>query len=132
MVCSNWMYSVRQPEEIRVKVDYLSGDFTPNYGADRAAIEGRFLSSRNMPWDLMAWGFTRNVYLDLDKTSQLMKSAVHLSQEIAEPIALGGATMIYLSPMRDGRLSESEHRIVSKVANEFIHPRREICFKSGR
>ena len=130
MICSNWMYSVRQPEEMRVKVDYLSGDFTPNYGADRAALEGRFLSSRNMPWDLMAWGFTRNVYLDLHKTSQLMKSAVHLSQEIAEPIALGGATMIYLSPMRDGRLSESEHKIVSKVANEFIHPRREICFKT--
>ena len=131
MVCSNWMYSVRQPEAVKVNVDYLSGDFTPNYGADRAALEGRFLDSRNKPWDLMAWGFTRStVYVDWEKSSQLMKSAVHLSQEIAEPIALGGGTMIYLAPMRDGRLSEAEHRIVSKVANEFAHPRRKYCFKT--
>ncbi len=131
MVCSNWLYSVRQPEERRVMdVNYLSGDFTPVYGADRAALEGRFLDSRRMPWDLMSWGFTRNVYMDMEKSSWVMKSAVHLNQEIAEPIALGGGTMIYLSPMRDGRVSESEHRIISKIQKDFVQPRRKYCFKT--
>ena len=131
MVCSNWMYSVRQPEDVRANVDYLSGDFSPNYGADRAALEGRFLDARKMPWDLMAWGFTRSThYVDWERTSLLMKTFVHLSQELAEAVALGGGTMVYLAPMRDGRVSEAEHRVVKRVANEFVHPRRQYCFKT--
>ena len=40
-VCSNWMYTMRQPDPIRAPVDYLSGDFDWMRGADRAAVEGR-------------------------------------------------------------------------------------------
>ena len=45
-VCSNWMYTVRQPDPIAAPVDYLSGDYTFDWGAYRAAIEGRMLDGR--------------------------------------------------------------------------------------
>ena len=128
LVCSNWMYSLRQPEKIAIGVDYLSGDFTPRFGADRAALEGRFFDGRGKSWDLLVWGFVCNPAIPLRNTSQLMKSVLHLSQECAESIALGGATVIYLVPQRDGRLSESEHRIAAEVAEKFILPRRKYCF----
>lgn len=60
LVCSNWLYTMRQPDDISLPVDYLSGDFSPNWGGNRAALEGRLLDSRRMPWDLMAWGYTKN------------------------------------------------------------------------
>ena len=79
----------------------------------------------------MAWGFTRSThYVEWERTSLLMKTFVHLSQELAEAIALGGGTMVYLAPMRDGRVSEGDHRVLNKVANEFVHPRRKYCFKT--
>ena len=36
MVTSNWMYSVRQPEPMTAPIDYISGDFDPSFGAQRA------------------------------------------------------------------------------------------------
>ncbi len=58
-VVSNWMYTARQPEAIDAPIDYISGDYDWNFGANRAAIEGRVIDSRDRSWDLMAWGFTK-------------------------------------------------------------------------
>ena len=128
MVCSNWLYTMRQPDEITLPVDYLSGDFSPNWGGNRAAMEGRILDSRNMPWDLMAWGYTRN-FVFTDSSPFCLKTATHLCQEVAEAIALGGGVMVYLMPQRTGWHIKADNDVVKEVA-EFCRERQEYCFKT--
>lgn len=127
LICSNWMYTIRQPEPMSVPVDYLSGDYTPNWGAARAALEGRMLDNRGMTWDLMVWGFTRNY--QIPDSPWAMKPVVHLQQEVAEVVALGGAVMVYTKPHRSGWLTGWEHDIIAEVA-DFCRDRKEWSFKS--
>jgi len=127
LICSNWMYTVRQPEPVTAPVDYLSGDYTPNFGAYRAAIEARLLDSREKTWDLMVWGFTRNYAAA--QSPWAMKPALHLCQEVAEVIALGGAVMVYLKPRRTGWLNGWEHEIAAELG-DFCRARKSVCFKS--
>lgn len=128
LVCSNWMYTIRQPEPVAVPVDYLSGDYTPNWGAARAALEGRMLDCRGITWDLMVWGFTRNYQIPTSPWA--MKTAVHLKQEVAEVVALGGAVMVYTKPHRSGWLTGWEHEIIAETA-EFCRERKAACFRSA-
>jgi hypothetical protein len=127
LICSNWMYTIRQPEPVSVPVDYLSGDYTPNWGAARAALEARMLDCRGMTWDLMVWGFTRNYQIPTSPWA--MKTAVHLKQEVAEVVALGGAVMVYAKPHRSGWLTGWEHEIIAETA-EFCRERKAACFRS--
>lgn len=127
LICSNWMYTVRQPEPVTAPVDYLSGDYTPNFGAYRAALEGRLLASREKTWDLMVWGFTRNYAANPSPWS--MKPALHLCQEVAEVLALGGAVMVYVKPQRTGWLNGWEHEIVAELG-DFCRARKDVCFNS--
>lgn len=128
LVCSNWMYTVRQPDPIRASIDYISGDYDYVWGANRAAIEARAIDSRNITWDLMAWGFTKTGDMGADPPWN-MKSVVHLNQEVVEVIALGGAIMIYNTPQRTGWLTGWQQEIIAEVAN-FCRERKETCFKS--
>ena len=111
MVTSNWMYSVRQPEEPVAPINYLSGDFDPSFGAERAMAEARFIASRNMPWNLMAWSF-----LQTHNNGWTMKTPVHLCQEVATVLAQGGALFIYNQPQRTGRLTQWHQDILAEVA----------------
>ena len=111
MVCSNWMYSVRQPEPVAAPVDYISGDFDPSFGADRACAEARFISSRGKPWDLMAWSFLRTGELPW-----VTKTVPHLCQELSVVMAQGGATFIYDQPQRSGRLTGWHQDVLGQVA----------------
>src|SRR5919202_783407 len=77
LVCSNWLYSARQPDPGRAPVDYLSGDFDWAWGSNRAAIEGRVLDGRGLSWDLMAWGFTKTGAMSEDPP-WTMKPVTHL------------------------------------------------------
>lgn len=124
MVTSNWMYSVRMPEPVAAPIDYLSGDFDPSFGAERAMAEGRFISSRGKPWDLMAWAF-----LQTGNQGWTMKTADHLCQEVSTVLAQGGAVFIYNTPHRSGRLTEWHQDIFADVA-KFCRQRREYCHKS--
>jgi hypothetical protein len=138
MICSNWMYTVRQPDPITAPVDYLSGDFDHHWGADRAAVEGRVLDgrrlgsrrlgSRSLPWDLMAWGFTKTGNMQTDPP-WVMKPAVHLCQEVSEVVALGGAVMIYDTPQRSGWLTGWHQDTMAEVAT-FCRERKDVCFGS--
>ncbi len=119
LVCSNWMYSVRQPDAITVPVDYLSGDFTPSFGCERACAEARFLDSRGLPWDLMAWSFLRT-----GNQGWTMKTPVHLCQEVSEVLANGGAVFIYNQPQRNGYLVGWHQDIFAEVAR-FCRARQE-------
>ena len=128
MVCSNWMYTVRQPDPIRAPVDYLSGDYDWAWGASRAAVEGRVLDGRGLPWDLMAWGFTKTGPMNAEPP-WVMKTATHLCQELAEVVALGGAVMVYDNPQRSGWLTGWHQELLAQVA-DFCRARREVCFRS--
>ncbi len=123
-MCSNWMYSVRQPEPVVAPVDYLSGDFDPSFGAERACAESRFLASRGMPWNLMAWSFLRT-----GDQQWTMKTVPHLCQEIAVSIAQGGAVFIYNQPQRSGRLTGWHQDILAGVA-DFCRKREEFSFQT--
>lgn len=112
-VCSNWMYTLRQPEPVAAPIDYISGDYMPNFGAYRAALEARFMAHRGRSWDLMCWGFTKGAQ---HKTS-VWKTAVHLCQEVTEVLAQGGAVMIYGKPQREGHLISWHHDILAEVAD---------------
>ncbi|MEI6502163.1 MAG: alpha-amylase family protein, partial [Armatimonadota bacterium] len=126
LICSNWMYTVRQPEPMTAPIDYISGDFTPSWGADRAAAEGRVMAGRGISWDLMAWGFTRT---DAPEMPWATKTATHLCQEIAEIVALGGAAMIYDQPQRSGWLTSWHQDVFGEVA-AWCRERQELCFQT--
>jgi hypothetical protein len=128
MICSNWMYTVRQPDPVTAPVDYLSGDFDWTWGADRAAVEGRVLDGRALSWDLMAWGFTKTGNMQTDPP-WVMKPAVHLCQEVSEVVALGGAVMIYNTPQRSGWLTGWHQDTMAEVAT-FCRERNDACFGS--
>lgn len=124
MVCSNWLYTMRQPEPIIAQVDYLSGDFTPSFGAQEACFEARFLASRGKPWDLMAWSFIHS-----SSIGKVMKTVPHLCQELSEVLAQGGSVFIYDNPKRSGRLVDWHTDLLAK-AGEFCRERKEWCFKT--
>jgi len=131
-VCSNWMYTIRQPEAVAAPVDYLSGDYDFAWGANRAALEGRLLDARGMSWDLMAWGFiTAGNPWDPKRLGPpwQMKPAPHLCQELAEVVALGGAMMVYDNPQRTGWLTGWHQDTLAEVA-DFCRQRKELCFGS--
>ena len=128
LVCSNWMYTVRQPEPVRAPVNYLSGDFDHAWGSNRAAVEGRLLDGRGMSWDLMAWGFTKTGGMG-QNPPWCAKTVRHLCQEVAEVVALGGAVMVYETPQRTGWLTGWRNENLAQVA-DFCRARKEVCFKS--
>ena len=124
MVTSNWMYSVRQPEPMTAPIDYISGDFDPSFGAQRACAEARFMSSRGKPWDLMAWSF-----LNTGGQGWTMKTVPHLCQEVSVVLAQGGSVFIYDQPQRSGRLTEWHQDLFADVAR-FCRKRKAWCFKT--
>ena len=128
LVCSNWLYTARQPDPIQAPVDYLSGDFDHAFGADRAAIEGRVMDARGLPWNLMAWGFTKTRAMG-ETPPWTMKTATHLCQEVSEVIALGGAVMVYNAPQRTGWLTGWHQDLLAEVSR-FCHARKEACFRT--
>lgn len=127
-VCSNWMYTIRQPDNINADIDYLSGDYDWIWGANRAAIEGRFLDSRDCSWDLMAWTFTKSGPMNV-APQWTMKTTLHICQEVSEVLALGGAISLYAVPQRTGWLSNWHCQMLSEVV-DFCRERKKYCFKT--
>jgi hypothetical protein len=126
LVCSNWMYSMRQPDPVAVPVDYLSGDFDHAFGGARAAVEARMLDGRDLPWNLMAWSFLSG---ERDWGGWTAKSAPHLCQEAAEVLACGGRVILYETPQRSGHLIGWHHEIMAEVAR-FCRARQSIVLNS--
>ncbi len=121
LVCSNWMYSLRQPDEVVANVDYLSGDFTPSFGWVTALVESKVLDAREMTWDLMAWSF-----LQTGGGAWATKTAVHLCQELSVVMANGGNAFIYDVPKRSGRLVPWHQDMLAEVAR-FCRKRKAVC-----
>lgn len=122
-VCSNWMYTVGHPSEVNAEIDYVSGDFSPCWGTEFSMMEGRFIASRGLSWDLMAWAF---LSLEPNHTGWTFKPAAHLCQEVSSIIALGGAVSIYNTPQRSGHLTNWHQDILGDVAR-FARARQKWC-----
>ncbi len=121
-VCSNWLYTVRQPEEMSLPVDYLSGDFSWIWSAARATLEARFMDSRGIGYDLMAWGFSSHE----KEHDWVFKSAPALCQEAAVVMSCGGSFLIYDTPNRDGSLVSWHMDVLAQVA-AFCRARQAYC-----
>lgn len=122
-ICSNWMYTVGHPSEIDVPVDYISGDFSHSWGTEWSMLEGRFIASRGMSWDLMAWGF---ITMESEMGGWTFKTAAHLCQEISSVLALGGGVTIYDNPQRSGHLTGWHQDILAQVGR-FAKARQKWC-----
>ena len=123
-VTSNWMYSSFAPKPAAARLDFLSGDYSWSLSVDRARVEARYLASTGMPWDLMAWGFTKTK--DLGWT---LKTPVKLMQEAAVVLMQGGGFQVYNTPTRTGFIPEAIVGQEARVA-EFCRARQAASFKS--
>ncbi|HEY3333571.1 MAG TPA: beta-galactosidase trimerization domain-containing protein [Capsulimonadaceae bacterium] len=123
LVCSNWMYTFGQPDAIKVPVDYLSGDFSWKWSLPSAMLQGRFMASRGLSWDLMAWAFSTG---HETMGGWTFKHTPALCQEAAVVISLGGAFLLYDTPQRNGHLSGWHQDAIADVAR-FVRARQPWC-----
>jgi alpha-L-fucosidase len=123
-VCSNWLYSIGQPEELTAPVDFLSGDVSPSFGAEWACTEARFFASRGLPWNIMVWTF-----VNTNNQGSTTRSLPHLCQEAAVVLGQGGAVLLYDQPQRSGRLTAWHQDLLAEVAR-FCRERQEYCFRT--
>ncbi|WP_461148745.1 alpha-amylase family protein [Spirosoma pulveris] len=127
-IASNWAYSSMMPEPITTNVDFLSGDLTPSNSVNSAALEGRVMAAQGQlyrkPWDLMSWSFWYEFNPVQRQGDQ--KSAVHLMQEAAEIIALGGGFQAYYQQSRDAALPRRELPAMTALSR-FVRARQLYC-----
>jgi hypothetical protein len=123
-ITSNWMYTSFIPKPVTIKLDFLSGDYSPSMSVDRARYEARYLASTGMPWDLMAWGFDRSK----DATWSL-KTPVQLRQEAAVVLMQGGGFQVYNTPTRSGYITPAIVDQLGPVA-DFCRARQALSQKS--
>ena len=126
-IASNWAYSSMMPEPITTGVDFLSGDLTPANSMNSAALDGRILAAQGQfyrkPWDLMSWSF----WYEFNPARQGdQKTAVHLMQEAAEIISLGGGFQAYYQQRRDASLPRRELPVMVKLS-QFVRDRQPFC-----
>lgn len=126
-ITSNWAYSSHMPEPVTIPLDYLSGDLSPRNAFNSARIEARILSGQSMPWDLMAWSFSRL----LDAEAYHTKSALQLQHEAAQVLAQGGGVQVYFMQGPDGSVREWEWdaKIMADVA-AFCRARQSFSHRS--
>lgn len=126
-VASNWSYSSMMPEAITTNVDYLSGDLTPGNSVNTAALEARILASQGQrykkPWDLMSWSFW---YQFNPQMGGDQKTAVHMMQEAAQIIALGGGFQGYFFQSRDASIPLGELPVMVQLS-KFVRARQPFC-----
>ncbi|WP_332368495.1 alpha-amylase family protein [Spirosoma telluris] len=127
-IASNWAYSSMMPEPINTNVDFLSGDLTPSSSVNSAALEGRIMAAQGQlyrkPWDLMSWSFWYEFNPIHRQGDQ--KSAVHLMQEAAEIIALGGGFQAYYQQRRDASIGLRELPVMAELSR-FVRARQPFC-----
>lgn len=126
-IASNWAYSSMMPEPVTTQVDYLSGDLTPGNSVNSAALEGRIMAAQGQlyrkPWDLMSWSFWYS-FNPVRQGDQ--KTAVHLMQDAAEVLALGGGFQAYYQQSRDASIPLRELPVMNELSR-FVRVRQPFC-----
>ena len=123
--CSNWAFTDHMPEPVSAPVDFLSGDYSPDDSVNSARLSGRYLTRQGVPWDLMAWSFSRGK----SKDGRNQKTAVQLQREAAVVLALGGGFQAYFTQKRDGSIREERVPVMAEVA-KFCRARQAICHRA--
>lgn len=121
-LCSNWAFTDHMPEPVCAPVDFLSGDYSPEDSVNSARLSARFLARQGLPWDLMAWSFSRNP----DKKGNHDKTAVQLKREAALVLAMGGGFQAYFKQKRDGSVFDERVPVMAEVA-KFCRERQALC-----
>lgn len=121
-ICSNWAFTDHMPEPVCAPVDFLSGDYSPEDSVNSARLSGRFLVRQGLPWDLMAWSFTRKP----GANGSNQKTAAQLQREAAVVVALGGGFQAYFQQRRDGSIDEERLPVMAEVAR-FCRARQSLC-----
>ena len=122
-ICSNWAFTDHMPEKVSVPLDFLSGDYSPDDSVNSARLSGRYLVRQGVPWDLMAWSFSRKA---AEKpNAKVQKTAVQLQREAAVVLALGGGFQAYYKQKRDGSIYDEEMPVMAEVA-KFCRARQAI------
>ncbi len=122
-ITGNWAYSSHMPEVVDTKVDFLSGDLKPFNSVNSAAFEARALAHQGKPWDLMAWSFTK----DWSKPETVNKSAVQLSQEAAQVLAMGGGFQTYFKQNNDASIQPWTIPLMKELG-DFCRARKPYCY----
>ncbi len=125
-VASNWAYSSYMPEPVATGVDFLSGDSTPGNPVHDAGFEGRCLASQGRPWDLMAWSFKWNPQWD---NWHVTRTAVHLKQEAAVVLALGGGYQAYFKQTDHLSIHAWQVPLMAELAR-FCRARQAVCHRA--
>ncbi len=120
--CSNWAFTDHMPEPVSAPVDFLSGDYAPDDSVNSARLSGRYLTRQGVPWDLMAWSFSRGK----TKDGRNQKTAVQLQREAAVVLALGGGFQAYFKQKRDGSVYDERVPVMAEVA-KFCRARQALC-----
>ncbi len=113
-ICSNWAFTDHMPEPVSAPVDFLSGDYAPDNSVNSARTAARFLARQGVPWDLMAWSFSRKA--SSTPGSKTQKTAIQLQREAAIVLALGGGFQAYFKQKRDGSIYDEEMPVMAEVA----------------
>jgi hypothetical protein len=121
-VISNWAFSGHMPEAVCAGVAALSGDFSPDDSVNSARFAGRCLENQGLPWDLMAWSFSRK--------TRKQKPAVQLMQEAAIVLAQGGGFQAYFKQDRDGAVRDMKEMEVMAEVARFCRARQPFCHRS--
>ncbi len=125
-LCSNWAFTDHMAEPVSAPVDFLSGDYAPDDSVNSARLSARFLVRQGMPWDLMAWSFSRKKGKD---GKSLQKTAPQLEREAAVVVALGGGFQAYFKQKRDGSIYGEQMAVMAETA-KFCRERQALCHRS--
>ena len=125
-LCSNWAFTDHMAEPVSAPVDFLSGDYAPDDSVNSARLSARFLQRQGLPWDLMAWSFSRKKGPD---GKGLQKSAQQLEREAAVVVALGGGFQAYFTQRRDGSVKLEQMPAMAETAR-FCRERQALCHRS--
>ena len=122
-LCSNWAYTDHMAEPVSAPVAFLSGDYAPDDSVNSARLSARYLVRQNLPWDLMAWSFSRKKGAD---GKGLQKTAPQLEREAAVVVALGGGFQAYFTQKRDGSVKLEQMPVMAATA-KFCRERQALC-----
>jgi hypothetical protein len=121
-ICSNWAFTDHMAEPVSAPVDFLSGDLSPDNSVNSARLSARYLARQGLPWDLMAWSFSRH-------DEKRHKSVPQLQREAALIVALGGGFQAYFKQQNDASISPERVPAMAEIA-AFCRARQSLCLRS--
>lgn len=124
-IASNWAYTGHMPESVKVDVDFLSGDITPQQALKEALMDARLLAQQGKPWDLMSWSFNGK----WGEPGQTTKTALQLQQEAAVVMAAGGGFQAYFKQKRDASIYPWTMGVMAETA-AFCRARQPYCHRA--